>query len=39
MSLDELATIAEYSLKSSFATPEQKTTYANALADWKRIHL
>ncbi len=39
MSLDELATIAEYSLKSSFATSEQKTTYANALADWKRIHL
>ena len=39
MSLDELATIAEYSLKSSFATPEQKTTYANALADWKRIYL
>ena len=39
MSLDELATIAEYSLESSFATPEQKTTYANALADWKRIHL
>lgn len=39
MSLDELATIAEYSLGSSFATPEQKTTYANALADWKRIHL
>ncbi|WP_137654929.1 adenosine deaminase [Bifidobacterium moukalabense] len=39
MSLDELATIAEYSLESSFATPEQKAIYANALADWKRIHL